>query len=61
MLDFQYDPESTNVGKTCSNEKLEILNRYEKSTPAAPMIEFSSTFIHILAERYTLMPQIDPS
>ena len=61
MLDFQYEPGSIDVGKTCSNEKLEILNRYEKSTPAAPMIEFSLTFIHILAERYTLMPQIDPS
>ena len=52
MLEFQYEPESINVGKTCSTEKLEILNRFEKSTPAAPMIEFSLTFIHILAEKY---------
>ena len=50
MLEFQYEPESINVGKTCSTEKLEILNRYEKSTPAAPMIEV--LFKVLLAERY---------
>ena len=45
MLEFQNEPEMLNVSKIYSNKKLYFLNRYQKSAPTTPMIEFFLTFL----------------